>query len=156
MAACIKAGEAIAEGDKNAMKEAEGGHQPPAFLIEARLLFDGAYYQRANKMMLSHSPEFFADTRDRLEYTYRYGRILHGLKKWEAAIEQYQKTIEHGQNESYFFACNAALQIGLIYEKLQDFAKASAYFKQCLSLNPDEYKAGLHQQAKSGLARLKE
>lgn len=154
MKACVSNGEAIAGGDKNALKEAESGQQPPSFLVKARLLFDGAYYNRAYKLMERNSPDLFSDKKYQLEYTYRFGRILHGLERWEKAISQYQKTIEKGETGPYFFACNAALQIGLIYEQLRQKEQARRYFKQCLSMSPEEYKTGLHQQAKSGLARL--
>ncbi len=155
MKACMSNGEAIAGGDKNALKEAKAAHQPSVVLVKARLLFDGAYFQRAHELMRTQDRKTFTNKRDQLEYTYRLGRILHGLERWEAAIQAYEETLQHGEEESYFFACNAALQIGLIHEQLGDKGKAQTYFKRCLSINPDEYKTGLHQQAKSGLARVK-
>lgn len=155
MKACLNNGKAIAGGDKNAFREAKSGHRPVELLVEARLLFDGAYFQRAQELMKTKAPGFFPDKKDRLEYTYRLGRILHGLERWEEAIEQYEKTIEQGQHESYFYACNATLQVGLIHEELGRRDLAQTYFKRCLSINPEEYKTGLHQQAKSGLARVK-
>lgn len=155
MKACLNKGEAIAGGDKNAYQEAESGHQPTEVLVEARLLFDGAYFRRAYDLMKAKRPDFFSHKRDQLEYTYRLGRILHGLKRWDEAIEQYEKTIQEGAQESYFFACNAALQIGLIHEILGKNESAETYFRKCLDIQPEEYKTGLHQQAKSGLARVK-
>ena len=46
--------------------------------------------------------------------------------------------------------------MGLIYEATGDLPKARAAFERCLSLEPEEYRTGLHQKAKSGLARLEE
>ena len=77
------------------------------------------------------------------------------MKKLGEAVNFYQKTINEGQDESYFYACNSALQIGHIYEDWGKVAKAKEYYKLCLSLKPDEYKNGLHQKAKAGLNRLK-
>lgn len=155
MKACLNNGEAIAGGDKNAFREAKSAHRSSVVLVKARLLFDGAYFRRAYELMRTQNRSAFAKKRDQLEYTYRLGRILHGLERWEEAIQAYQETIQHGSEESYFFACNAALQIGLIHEQLGDKVQAQSYFKRCLAINPDEYKTGLHQQAKSGLARVK-
>ncbi|NET31313.1 MAG: tetratricopeptide repeat protein [Cyanothece sp. SIO1E1] len=155
MKACLNNGEAIAGGDKNAFKEAKSAHRPSEVLVKARLLFDGAYFRRAHDLMRTKDRTAFTQKRDQLEYTYRLGRILHGLERWQEAINAYEETITHGIKESYFFACNAALQIGLIHEQLGEKELARTYFKRCLSINPDEYKTGLHQQAKSGLARVK-
>ena len=155
MKACLNNGEAIAGGDKNAFKEAQSAHRPSDVLVKARLLFDGAYFRRAHELMRAQDRSAFTEKRDQLEYTYRLGRILHGLERWQEAIKSYEETILHGIDESYFFACNAALQIGLIHEQLGEKELAQTYFKRCLSINPDEYKTGLHQQAKSGLARVK-
>ena len=152
---CLEAGEPIAGGDKNATKEAKSKLQPSVALIKARLLFDGAYYDRAYSILRQHHPPLTASTRHRLEYTYRLGRVLHGQERWQEAIGQYQATIAAGEKETYFFACNAALQIGLIHEKLGRANMAHTYFKRCLEIHPEEYKTGLHQQAKSGLSRLK-
>ncbi len=40
------------------------------------------------------------------------------------------------------------------YEQLGNLAQARAYYNTCLELNPDEYRTGLHQKAKTGLARI--
>ena len=55
----------------------------------------------------------------------------------------------------YYFACNAALQMGLIYEEQKQYAKAREYLTVCLSLSPSEYKNSLHQKAKTVLDRIK-
>ncbi|GJM31534.1 MAG: hypothetical protein DHS20C18_05350 [Saprospiraceae bacterium] len=155
MQACLKNGFAVAGGDKNALKEAEESHVPPIALVKARLLFDGAYFQRAYDLLSSTSVNTFNKKRDQLEYTYRLGRILHGLKRYPEAIQYYEQTIREGKDETYFFACNAALQIGKIYETTGDEEQARQYYENCLNIRPDEYRTGLHQQAKAGLARLR-
>ena len=155
IALCRSKGEKTIEADKNAFKEAKIGELPNKALLEARLLFDGGYYQRAYSILNLKSEKSFQKKKFQLEYTYRLGRVTHKLKRLEEAIVYYQKTIDTGRNESYFFACNAALQIGHIYEELYQTEKAKEYYKLCLSLRPDEYRNGLHQKAKAGLNRLK-
>ena len=155
MQACIQHGNTITGGDKNALKEAQKGQIPNAKLIKARLLFDGGYFQRAYQTLAGTSFHSFDNKQNQLEYTYRLGRILHGMERWSEAINYYQETINKGQHEKYFFACNAALQIGLIYESQGKILKARQFFNRCLQINPDEYKTGLHQKAKAGLSRLK-
>ncbi|WP_367391876.1 tol-pal system YbgF family protein [Lewinella sp. LCG006] len=143
-----------AGGDKNAEKEAQAGIVPPLVLLKARLLYDGGYYQRALDVLASQAESSLPSFLAKLEYTYRKGRILHGLKKYEEALAQYNRTIEQGQNSEAFFACNAALQAGLIEETRGRKTSARAYFNRCLSLKPDDYSTGLHQQAKAGLSRV--
>ncbi|RMF03264.1 MAG: hypothetical protein D6772_02370 [Bacteroidetes bacterium] len=118
------------------------------------MLFDGGYYERARSVLASYREVHFANFLQRLEFLYRKGRILHGLKSYEAALDQYEATIELGKNHSAFYACNAALQAGLIEEKRGNSERARQYFERCLTLNPDDYRTGLHHQAKAGLSRL--
>lgn len=143
-----------AGGDKNAEREALAGIAPPLVLLKARLLYDGGYYQRALEELATQSESSLPSFVTQLEYTYRKGRILHGLKKYDEALAQYDRTIEQGQTSEAFFACNAALQAGLIEEKRGRKTSARAYFNRCLSLKPEEYRTGLHQQAKAGLSRI--
>lgn len=154
MALCRSKGKKTIEADKNALKEAKTGEQPDKTLLRARLLFDGGYYKRAYKGLKNKPENSFQKRKFQLEYNYRLGRITHQMERWDEALRFYQNTIDKGSRESYFFACNAALQIGHIYEKLKLPEKAKVYYKLCLSLKPDEYRNGLHQKAKAGLNRL--
>ncbi|MFK8103840.1 MAG: tetratricopeptide repeat protein [Saprospiraceae bacterium] len=147
-------GNKVIDEDKNALKEAKKGHRSEASLLKARLLFDGGYYNRALRILQKRSPKSYYKKQDQLEYTYRLGRITHKLNQSDKAIPYYQQTINEGEEEKYFYACNAALQMGIIYEKAQQRDKAIKYYKACLSMKPDEYKNGLHQKAKAGLNRL--
>ena len=52
-------------------------------------------------------------------------------------------------------ACNAALQIALIFEEQQKLKQAKKYFDLCLDISPKRYKTSLHQKANSGLDRIK-
>ncbi len=151
---CKIKGSSIIGGDKTALKEARSGVAPNAKLLQGRLLFDGGYYQRAYDLLSNYSTANFSDNRSKLELSYRLGRITHSLKEHQKAINYYQQTIDVGQYEGYYFACNAALQIGLIYEQQGSNKKATEYFNRCLSIKPDEYKSSLHQKAKAGLNRL--
>ena len=152
---CRSKGEKMIEADKNALKEAKSGEIPDKTLLEARLLFDGGYYKRAYTILQNTSENRFHKKKFQLEYNYRLGRVTHKLNRLTEALIYYQRTIDEGSKERYFFACNAALQLGHIYEDLNQPGKAKEYYKLCLSLKPDEYRNGLHQKAKAGLNRLK-
>jgi Tetratricopeptide repeat len=153
--AAKSAGKSDIGGDKNALKEAKSGVAPNADLLRSRLLFDGGYYQKAYNYLSQKNDNNFAQEAEKLEFNYRLGRILQMLKKPNDAIVYFDKTIQAGKSTRYYFACNAALQMGIIYEENNNKTKAREYYNFCLALNPDDYADGLHSKAKAGLGRLK-
>jgi len=155
MKLCLSKGKAIIEGDKTAVKEAKEGQKPNQLLLKARLLFDGGYYQRAYDLLSLESINTFIYKKSKLEFSYRLGRITHQLGKIDQAIRYYQKTVDQGRKESYFYACNSALQIAILSEERNNIIKAKEYYNLCLKIKPDEYRNGLHAKAKAGLNRLK-
>ena len=142
-------------GDKNAQMDAEIPIIHHKALLQARLLFDGGYYQKGYDILSPLSLSDFPDERSKLEFTYRTGRLLHKLQKHPEAIGAYEKTINNGKDKRWYFACNAALQNGLIFEELKNNERARFYFEKCISISPSEHKTALHQQAKAGLERVK-
>ncbi|MEM6395215.1 MAG: hypothetical protein AAF741_02625 [Bacteroidota bacterium] len=143
-----------AGSDRNAAREAEREAPPHLGLLKARLLFDGGYYREAREE-ISLIDVTNLGAADEIEFYYRTGRILHGLKDWNGALSFYERTISLGEDDDSFFACNAALQAGLIEEDQNKKDSARRYFNLCLDMQPDEYRSGLHLQAKAGLNRLK-
>jgi len=152
---CKIRGATVIDGDKTALREAEKEQIPNVDLLKSRLLFDGGYYQKAFDVLNNKSINDFPNKRLQLEFNYRLGRITHKLQQYDKALRYYNLTLENVSEEAYFYACNAALQMGKIHEKQEQYKEAIFYYSQCLSLDPDEYKTGLHQQAKSGKNRLK-
>ncbi len=152
---CKTRGKTIIGNDKNALKEANSAFVPDVSLLRARLLFDGGYYQNAYQLLKDKNADSFKDKKYQLEYYYRFGRICHRLKKHGEAINLYQTTITLGKDEPYYFACNAALQGGLLCEEQKNYKQARGLYEICLSLNPDDYKNSLHLQAKAGLDRIR-
>lgn len=141
------------EPDKAAMQEANSAEIPDARLIKARLLFDGGYYQRAYDLLKNAAADYSASRKRSLEYTYRIGRITHKMGKSPDAFRFYQQTLDNGAKEPWYFACNAALQMGLLHEEKRDYSNARSAFQRCLGLHPKEYANSLHAQAKAGLSR---
>lgn len=151
-----KRGVARSEADKAALNEANIGIPPDKRLLQARLLFDGGYYQRAYDLLKSTTVDVYKDKpRDQLEYIYRLGRIAHRMGKSQEALQYYRQTIDTGAASPWYFACNAALHTGLLYEEKKNYRESENAYLRCLRLKPETYAAGLHAQAKSGLARVK-
>lgn len=143
-----------AGGDQNAAREAARERPPHPDLLRARLLFDGNYCTRA-RALLDRVQVAQLNPDEQLEYHYRTGRVLEGLKDYDGAIACYQTTVQNGRNHPAFFACKAALQAGLVEEKRGNNTAAADHFRECLNIAPDEYKAGLHLLAKAGLNRVR-
>ena len=152
----VKSGDNVVEIDNQALLEAKNKEMPNIILLKARLLCDGGYYQQSLTVLQDNSKKLnLKNKKDTLEYYYRLARIYHEWDKIDNAYSFYERTIREGADQPYYFAANAALQLGLIYENKKEYRKARLYYDRCLSLNPKEYKTSIHQKAKLGLGRIK-
>ena len=150
-------GNAVVDADIQAEREATNKAVPNVYLLKARLLFDGGYYEKALAAITSSKTTgFLKNSRDSLEFSYRIGRIYHEWGKTETAVPFYMKTIENGSESPYYFAANAALQLGIIYEKKGDFKTAAENYELAQSMENKEYKNSINQKAKAGLNRIKD
>lgn len=153
MKTCIERGKSLIDEDIQALKDAKSNSVPDEVLLKARLLFDGGYYANAKNVLILNANRFENAIHDG-EYYYRLARIADALKNYPDALEYYEQTISSSDPDKYY-ACSAALNMGLIYEILKKNKLAINYFNKCLSLNPAGYSSSLHQKAKSGIDRLK-
>jgi len=118
------------------------------------LLYDGGYYQTALKEIQSATTfKEYSGFYD--EYWYRLARIQSKLDyDTNDIITYYQKSLDLGKASSNYFSPMSALQIAFIYEQKKEYANAKIYFEKCLSHSNFDYERGIHQKAKSGLARI--
>lgn len=149
----INSGYTYNEKDKQAQNEASAP-APPTDLLKARLLFDGGYLSKALQTLVDNKASDFASDKDKTEYNYRLGRIYDDLGKDDLALISYQATINQGKNLKYYFASNAALQMGRVYEKRKNTAKAREAFNIAIAMKNHEYESSIESQAKAGLRRL--
>jgi tetratricopeptide (TPR) repeat protein len=141
------------EKDKQALKEANDA-KPDIALLKARFYFDGAYYDKALAQFKGKQDIDFKLLRDRIEYNYRLGRIYDLLGRYNEAISYYQKSINLGKSTTYYFAANAALYIGNIYERIKDYDLAATYFNLAISMRNHEYKRSIDTESKLALDRI--
>lgn len=149
-------GNDIVDSDKQAKRDATSGSLPNVFLLKARLLFDGGYYEKsiAELGKFNSSPES-SDPRFKLEYTYRMGRVCDDWGRIPEAITWYERTVNEGKDKDLYFAPNAALHLGLIYERAGKKTLAEKYYRSCLDMDFTDYSFSISQKAKAGLNRLK-
>lgn len=147
-------GNTLTEADKQAQKFAESPIWPAAALLEIRLLVDGGHYSLAKEKIKLLSEESLPTKGDKIEYLFRYGRIMEELKDTEQALHYYAQTIELGKTQRLYFAARAALQQGFIYERNGKRDAAKERFRFCLSLRNHDMQNAIDQLAKAGLNRL--
>ncbi len=147
-------GYAIVDADINAQKEAEKYNPPPnTKLLEVRFLFDGGYYKKALGILNFIDTTFLNDD-EKLERLYRYGRIYHLLNHTDKAVKYYLMTINRKENSLRYFAANAALKLGQLYESNKQWKNAEKYYTICLDMDFDEYRNSIRGKAKDGLERI--
>ncbi|MBN1339630.1 MAG: hypothetical protein JXA03_09920 [Bacteroidales bacterium] len=149
----LRFGGKMTDSDKQAEREAEKGLMPNVVLLKARLLFDGGYYPEAEKELLT-SHLYLTGERDSLEMYYRLGRIYHGWGKTGQAVKYYETAIMDGAASEYYYAANAALQLGLIHEEGRNYEKALYYYKAAQNMKNEEYRNSISQKAKAGIDRI--
>jgi tetratricopeptide (TPR) repeat protein len=143
------------EKDKQALKEANDV-KPDLELLKARLYFDGGYYNNALAQLKSKQVNDLKNIRDKIELYYRFGRTYDRMNVFNDALTNYQKAINIGKKETYYYAANSALFSGVIYEQKKDYKKAADYYNQALQMKNHEYQNSIDTQAKEGLNRIKQ
>jgi tetratricopeptide (TPR) repeat protein len=154
LAAVKTVGSTAVDEDKAAQKEAESGIVPNRTLLSARLMFDGGYHARALKELEDAPSAKFVSVEEKLERQYRLGRIHHEMGNHQKAVDAYRATMRDGASSTRYFAANAALQLGLLYEQLGEKEKAREAFASCSTFKNTEYRDSINQKAKAGLNRL--
>ena len=146
-------GHTLVDEDKHAQYEANDATLPDATLLRARLLYDGNYLKEA-LTTLTQKPIHPNDKRYP-EYLYRKARIYQGLRQVQEALSTYEHLLTIFGLDENAMTCNAALQCGLIYADKMKWDQAKNYLTLCLSMDPPNYKASLHQKAKTALDLIK-
>ncbi len=146
-------GDTKIDGDKSAERAAKNSVVPNVDLIKCRLLSDGGYYNQAQNILFNLNDEKLPTT-DIVEKNYRLGRIAHQMNNYPDAKIYYGITIETGSSLPLYFAANAALKLGNIYEVENDPIRATHYYKLCLDMDFDEYRNSIRGKAKQGLKRV--
>ena len=140
--------------DQQAQQDALSGVIPNKDLLQARLYYDGGRYPAALNLLDNVETDELSND-DQLEYYYRKARVLQGLYRYTEAAELYKQVIAARANDDRYFACSAALQMGIMDAIQGRYDQAHVYFNLCQSIKPDEHQESLHQKAKSWQQRIK-
>ncbi|MEO6190313.1 MAG: hypothetical protein ABIO44_08085 [Saprospiraceae bacterium] len=153
MKKCFEDGELITDEDVQAQNEAMKKIIPDRQLLKARLLCDGANYNRAYHLLFIRIGEYY-ESGLRLECAYRMGRICQLNNKSREALSYFQDALEADQDKKSYMSCSAMLYSAYILEELGEKSEACQYYSKTLDIKPDQYSRSLHQKAKTGQLRL--
>jgi tetratricopeptide (TPR) repeat protein len=146
--------DAPTDEDKSAQKEALQNNLPNRELLKARVLFDGAYFDKALITINAININSLQGSRNQIEYYYRKARIYDELNNTNDAIKYYLLTIQKGENDKYYFAANACIKLANIFEQQKKKNNAITYYNKAIALDKDEYTNSINAEAKAGLNRL--
>ena len=146
-------GRADSDGDKQAQKVLVSGTIPDKRLLKADLLHSGGYYTKSLEVLNSITNSSFSG-QDKVQHFYLKARNYQDKKSYTDAIKLFKKIIDMPESSGLYYACNSALQIGLIYEKKKLKMTAKQYFQKCLDMSSDKYESSIHSRAQAGLSRV--
>ena len=152
-----QAGPLVVEEDIYAQRFYHDAQALNPLLTRARLLTDGGYYQQALSTLQRVSLTSATPVRDRLEAPYRRARVWQGLGRPDSAQADYLRTLRLAAalgEPPYYFAPQAALQLGYLTQAAGQKAAARAYFEQVMTYPKHEYKNSTDQKAKLALRQL--
>jgi hypothetical protein len=141
------------DNDREALNEANRNTIPDLRLLKVRLLFDGGYYEPAEKLLNQLSPITLSE-QGNVEYLYRTARINHKKGDLLKAKHLYYETYTKGKAFTTYYAANSMLNLGNIYEQERNSRQALWCYKQCFILDFNEYHNSITQKAKAGINRL--
>ena len=146
-------GKESTEADRSAAHSLSEKELPNVKLSKVRYLTDGGYYRDAEKLLGRITKKDLPTNRDGAEFAYRKARLAHKMGRPHAE-ESYLETIRLTGQENWYFAPNACLQLGYIYQSQNKIKEAGEYFQRALSYRRHEYKNSIDSKARSALAQL--
>jgi len=126
-------------------------------LTRARLQTDGGYYSLALSTLQQFHITPVTPARDQLEAPYRRARVWQGLGRLDSARLDYLRTLRRSAalgQPPYYFAPQAALQLGYLAQAAGQRPAAKSYFEQAMAFPKHEYKNSTDQKAKLALRQL--
>ena len=146
----------VNERDREAIYDAGLDYTPHIQLTKARLLFSGGYTQKADSVLQETPMEASDLLAYQLEYHFLKGRMAKEKNNQQKAINNYKKVISLGRNEDYYFASEAAWQLGILYEEQELPTKAQEYYNLCIKLYDSDYYEYIEDGARKALASIED
>jgi tetratricopeptide (TPR) repeat protein len=147
-------GRSVVEPDHHADAQLKEEALPNLKILKVRLYTDGGYYKEAKDVFNTIIPADLKTKKEEVEYFYRRARLAHKTHEFPAAKIFYQQTIDMSGENQWYFAPNAALQLGYLAQASREYSLARKYFQMALAYKKHEYKNSIDGKAKSALEQL--
>jgi len=142
------------ERDREALYDASLDYTPDLHLVKARLLIDGGYLDEFKKEIRAFEAGHGKVAAYKIEYHFLRGRYEAMVKNTNLAISEFKKTIELGEGKDYYFASEAALRLGKIYQETGQKSLAGEYYKKSIKLYKSDYYEYIEDKANKALNSL--
>ena len=161
MAQVTKRGDARLDADKQAQRFAKNKTWPLINVLQARLLIDGGYSDRAIAILKNINPIDIKRSADKAEYFFRLARAYQaryddngGKDNFHAALDNYSEAMAAGKGQPEQYAARAALQAGKMFEQIGMAKEALNKYNECLDMPAHDFQNSIDQQAKAGINRI--
>jgi tetratricopeptide (TPR) repeat protein len=138
------------EADTYAQSQVESGQFSATSLYRLRFATDGGFYDEAKRIQ-SEIDDTLLTGQDLCEYYYRTGRLMQKIDDRSAAIFNYEKTIKVQGENHWYYAPNAALQLGYIHLQHNDPEMAKYFLEKVFDYTKHPYEKSIRQKAKTAL-----
>ncbi len=149
-------GDKRTEADRYAGFQLDESPWPHPVISRLRYATDGGYYDVALAIAQQHAADSFLTKKDSVEFIYRAARLYHKLNQTDTCLILYKQTIDRSGTAPWYFAPNACLQSGYIFQQRGQLREAETCFRKALTYPRHAYKNSIDSKAKSALARLKQ
>ncbi|WP_430811723.1 MULTISPECIES: hypothetical protein [unclassified Carboxylicivirga] len=141
-----KATQLPTSNDKQAKREAESLAQTPPKLLQARLLYDGGYYQQAQTRLTQNNSNALTNYY-RAEHYYRSAQIEQQLSHFATALSHYDRVIALTGDDTRYIGPYSALEAAKIHLHIYHNTTACLhYLQQAEALNTGAYKKSIAQK----------
>jgi len=150
----LKTGMDLNERDREALYDARLDYSPDVNLVKARLSLDGGYLYEFNKAIQSFEANHDKVLAYELEYHLLKARYEAKMKNFKTAIPEFMRVLDMGESQDYYFASEAALRLGKIYQEMGKKDIAIEYYKKSGKLYKNNYYEYIEDNAAKALKSM--
>jgi hypothetical protein len=138
------------EADKYAQSQIEAEQFSHPSLYQLRFATDGGFYEKAFDIQREIHPDELSG-KDICEFHYRTARLMQKTDNWDMAIERFKKVISIQGEQNWYFAPNAALMLGLMYQKVDRLEESKKHLELVDDYRDYPYEKSIRQKAKAAI-----
>ncbi|MBI1183372.1 tetratricopeptide repeat protein [bacterium] len=143
------------ERDKVAITEAQILKKTHPKILEARLAFDGGYYEYALNQLQQNQLAILKDDFNTLRFHYQMARLHQDMNHYSEAIASFKLVLQQPYNSDEYYLPVSCFNMAEIYEnKLKDTANAISYYKRCIDYKNYPFASSYKYKSQLALERL--